>query len=151
MEEVLEVYKREYDSDYPLLCFDESNKQLIQEKIESLPMKRGTPKRYESTYKRNGTSNLFMIFSPLEGKRYVRVTKRRTKVDWADCMKMIVDDLYPHAKKITIVMDNLNTHTPASLYAKFRPEEARRIIEKLDIRYTVSVKRAHLLQITDKP
>lgn len=136
MEEILEIYKRDYNPDYPLLCFDESSKQQIQEVIENIPMESGKPKRYDSEYKRNGVSNLFMIFEPLGGKRHVRVTKQRTKKDWADCMKMIVDELYPHAKKITIVMDNLNTHTLASLYGRFAPEEARRITEKLDIQYT---------------
>jgi hypothetical protein len=136
MEEILEVYKREYDSERPLLCFDESSKQQIQEVIESLPMKPGTPERYDSEYVRNGVSNLFMIFEPFEGKRHIEVTEQRTKKDWAHCMKMIVDELHPNAKKITIVMDNLNTHSPASLYSTFTPEEARRIAEKLDIQYT---------------
>lgn len=136
MEEVLEIYKREYDPEHPLLCFDESSKQQIQEVIESLPMKPGQPMRFDGEYKRNGVSNLFMIFEPLRGKRRVQVTEQRTKKDWADCMKMIVDELYPDAKRITIVMDNLNTHSPASLYGRFTPEEARRITEKLDIQYT---------------
>jgi len=136
MEEVLEVYKREYDEDNPLICFDESSKQQIQEVIESIPMKPGKCTRFDSEYKRNGTSNLFMIFEPLTGKRHVEITERRTKKDWADCIKMLVDELYPNAKRITIVMDNLNTHTPASLYGRFSPEEARRIIEKLDFQYT---------------
>ena len=136
MEEILEIYKREYDEDYPLLCFDESSKQQIQEVMESLPMKPGKAKRYESEYKRNGTSNLFMIFEPFKGKRHVKVTKQRTKNDWAECMKEIVDKLYPKAKRITIVQDNLNTHTPAALYGRFSPEEARRIAEKIDIQYT---------------
>jgi hypothetical protein len=136
MEEILEIYKGEYDKDYPLLCFDESSKQQIQEMIESLPMKPGQTERFDSEYKRNGVSNLFMIFEPFKGKRHVQVTEQRTKKDWADCIKMIVDDLYPDAKKITIVMDNLNTHTPASLYGRFPPDEARRITERIDIQYT---------------
>jgi len=136
MEEVLGIYKREYNEENPLLCFDESSKQQIQEVMESLPMEAGKPMRFDSEYKRNGTSNLFMIFEPFGGKRHIQVTEQRTKKDWADCMKMIVDELYPNAKKITIVMDNLNTHTPASLYGRFSPEEAGRITEKLDIQYT---------------
>lgn len=136
MEEVLEIYKKEYDSEHPLICFDESSKQQIQEVIESLPMEPGKPERYDSEYERKGVSNLFMIFEPFEGKRHVEVTEQRTKKDWADCMKMIVDELYPDARRITIVMDNLNTHTPASLYRAFPPEEARRIADKLDIQYT---------------
>lgn len=119
-----------------MLCFDESSKQQIQEVIEKLPMKSGSPERYDSEYVRNGVSNLFMIFEPFEGKRHVEVTEQRTKKDWAHCMKKIVDELYPNAKKITIVMDNLNTHSPASLYGTFGPEEARRIAEKMDIQYT---------------
>jgi transposase len=136
MEEVLEIYKREYNPERPVLCFDESSKQQIQELIESIPMESGKPMRYDSEYQRNGVSNMFMIFEPFAGKRRVHVTEQRTKKDWAECMKMIVDELYPDAKKITIVMDNLNTHTPASLYGKFAPEEARRIAERLDIQYT---------------
>lgn len=136
MEEILEIYKREYDSEHPLICFDESSKQQIQEVVESLPMKPGKPERYDSEYERNGVSNLFMIFEPFKGKRHVKVTEQRTKKDWAHCMKMIVDELYPDARRITIVMDNLNTHTPASLYGTFAPEEARRIADKLDIQYT---------------
>ncbi len=99
-------------------------------------MESGKPLRFDSEYERNGTSNLFMIFEPFEGKRYVHVTEQRTKRDWAECMKMIVDELYPEAKKITIVMDNLNTHSPASLYGRFSPEEAQRISSKLSIQYT---------------
>ena len=136
MEEILEIYKRPYDQEHPLLCFDESSKQQIQEVIENIPMEPGKSMRFDSEYKRNGVSNLFMIFEPLMGKRHIEVTGQRTKKDWADCMKMIVDELYPNAKKITIVMDNLNTHTPGSLYGRFSPEEARRITEKLDIQYT---------------
>lgn len=136
MEEILEIYQREYSREYPLLCFDESSKQQIQDVIESLPMEPGKPLRFDSEYERKGTSNLFMIFEPFEGKRYVHVTKQRTKRDWAECMRMIVDELYPNAKKITIVMDNLNTHSPASLYGRFSPTEARRIASKLDIQYT---------------
>lgn len=136
MEEILEIYQREYSQEYPLLCFDESNKQQMKDVIESLPMEPGKPMRFDSEYERNGTSNLFMIFEPFEGKRHVHVTEQRTKKDWAECMKMIVDELYPDAKRITIVMDNLNTHTPASLYGRFSPAEARRISRKLDIQYT---------------
>jgi hypothetical protein len=136
MEEILEVYKREYQEENPVVCMDESSKQQIQEVIESLPMKPGITEKYDSEYERKGTSNLFMIFEPLKGKRHIEVTEQRTKKDWADCIKKIVDEMYPNAKRITIVMDNLNTHTPASLYGRFSPEEARRITEKIDIQYT---------------
>lgn len=136
MEAILDIYKRPYDEQYPVICFDESSKQQIQEVIEVLPISPGEVLKYDSEYKRNGVSNLFMIFEPLQGKRHVRVTDQRTKKDWAECMRIIVDELYPKAKKITIVMDNLNTHTPASLYGCFEPSEAKRIADQLDIQYT---------------
>jgi truncated hemoglobin YjbI len=136
MEAILDIYKRVYDPLCSLLCFDESNKQQIEEINEKLPMRPGSIEKYDSEYKRNGVSNLFMIFEPLQGKRHVKVTDRRTKEDWARCMKEIVDELYPEAERITIVMDNLNTHTPASLYDHYEPEEAKRIADKLDIQYT---------------
>jgi len=101
-----------------------------------LPVRPGEVMRYDSEYERNGVSNLFMIFEPLKGKRHVKVTDRRTKIDWAECMRFIVDELYPEALKITIVMDNLNTHSPASLYTRFDPATAKRIADKLDIQYT---------------
>lgn len=132
----MDVYKRPYDERFPVLCFDESSKQQIQEVINSLPMKPCEPTRYDSEYKRNGVSNLFMIFEPLGGKRRVKVTDQRTKKDWAECIKLIVDELYPRAEKITIVMDNLNTHTPASLYAKYEAPEAKRLAEKIAVEYT---------------
>lgn len=136
MEAVLEIYKRPYHQDNPVLCFDESSKQQIQDVVNALPMKSGHVARIDSEYQRNGVSNLFMIFEPLQGKRWVKVTERRTKIDWAECMKFIVDELYPDVSRITIVMDNLNTHTPASLYSCFDPVTARRITDKLDIQYT---------------
>jgi len=136
MEDILETYKRPYDPKKPLIGFDESNKQQIQDVIESLPMKEGKPKRFESTYKRNGTRNLFMFFEPLAGKRRVKVTKRRTKQDFAVCMKELVDEMYPSANKIVLVMDNLKTHHLGSLYETFSPVEAKRIAEKLEIHYT---------------
>lgn len=133
---MLQIYKRPYDSLNPVLCFDESSKQQMEDIIAPLPVRPGSVEKYESEYKRNGVSNLFMIFEPLRGYRQVEVTDRRTKIDWARCMKMIVDELYPEAKKITVIMDNLNTHTPSSLYEAFSPQEAFRIAEKLDIQYT---------------
>jgi DDE superfamily endonuclease len=136
MEAILDIYKREYNPLNPMICVDESSKQQIQEVIEKLPMRPGNVEKYDSEYIRNGVSNLFMIFEPLQGKRHVQVTDRRTKEDWAKCMQYIVDELYPEALKITVVMDNLNTHSPASLYDCFEPEEAKRIADKLDIQYT---------------
>lgn len=136
MEAILDIYKREYNPLNPLLCVDESSKQQIQEVIEKLPLRPGSCEKYDSEYVRNGVSNLFMIFEPLQGKRHVQVTNRRTKEDFAKCMKYIVDELYPRALKITIVMDNLNIHSPASLYECYKPEEAKRIADKLDMQYT---------------
>jgi hypothetical protein len=136
MEAILDIYMRRYDPTHPLVCFDESSKQQIQEVIDSLSVIPGHASKFDSEYVRNGVSNLFMIFEPLAGKRYVKVTNQRTTIDWAQCMKTIVDELYPNVERITIVMDNLNTHTPASLYSTFEPEEAKRIADKLDIQYT---------------
>jgi hypothetical protein len=136
MEDVLEVYKRPYQADYPLICFDESSKQQIQELIEPLPMKEGKPKRVESSYERNGVSNLFMFFDPLKGKRRVKVTKYRKSLDFACCMKELVDEMYPKAHKIVVVMDNLNIHSLGSLYMAFEPAEAKRIIDRLEVHYT---------------
>jgi hypothetical protein len=136
MEAVLDIYKRNYNPLNPVVCFDESSKQQIQDLINALPPRPGDVAKIDSEYQRNGVSNLFMIFEPLSGKRHVKVTDRRTKIDWAECMKFIVDELYPDALKVTIVMDNLNTHSPASLYSCYDPAIAKRISEKLDIQYT---------------
>lgn len=136
MERILTVYKRPYNPKNPLVCFDESNKQQVEEVKDPLPMKPGEIERFESEYVRNGVSNIFMFFEPLIGQRNVKVTDRRTASDWAYCMKELVDEMYPQAEKITVVMDNLNTHTQASLYKVFEPEEAKRISDKLDIEYT---------------
>lgn len=136
MEAVLDIYKRSYNPLNPVLCFDESSKQQIQDLVDMLPIKPGKIARYDSEYQRNGVSNLFMIFEPLQGKRHVKVTDRRTKIDWAECMKFIVDELYPKALRVTVVMDNLNTHSPSSLYASFDPATAKRIADKLDIQHT---------------
>ena len=136
MESILDIYKRVYNPLNPVVCFDESSKQQIQDLVDALPVRPGAPAKFDSEYQRNGVSNLFMIFEPLQGKRHIKVTDRRTKMDWAECMKFIVDELYPKALKVTVVMDNLNTHTPASLYVRFDPETAKRIADKLDIQYT---------------
>lgn len=132
----MDVYKRPYNPLNPVICFDESSKQQIEDLIDELPMKPGEVAKFDSEYERKGVSNLFMIFEPLQGKRWVRVTERRTKVDWAECMRFILDELYPEVPKVTIVMDNLNTHSPASLYSCFDPATAKRIADKLDIQYT---------------
>lgn len=136
MEDVLDVYKRPYDSNFPVVCMDESSKQQIKEIREPLPAVPGKPQRYDTEYERNGVSNMFIFFEPLAGSRDINVTDTRTAVDWAMQIKTLVDDSYPNAEKIILVMDNLNTHTGASLYKTFSPEEARRILERLEIHYT---------------
>ena len=136
MEDVLEVYQRIYDPERPVVCMDESSKQHLREVRIPLPMKPGTPERFDTEYERNGTSNIFMFFEPLVGKRHTDVTDRRTAIDWALQIQDLVDNRYPAAKCITLVMDNLNTHVGGSLYKAFSPSEAQRILAKLDIHYT---------------
>ena len=136
MEDVLEVYHRPHDPKRPLVCFDECSKQQTKETRLPLPTQSGSIAKYDSEYERNGTSNLFMFFAPLEIWRHVKVTNQRTMVDFAFCMRDLVDIHFPEAERIILVMDNLNTHKFASLYEAFPPEEARRIIEKLEIHYT---------------
>ncbi len=135
MEDVLDVYARPRDPRRPLVCFDESNKAQHRETVEPLPVAPGQPARQESTYERNGVSNLFMFFAPLENWRHVKVTDRRTAVDWAQCMQELVDVHFPEAERIVLVQDNLNTHLPAALYTAFAPEEAKRIWDKLACHY----------------
>ena len=136
MEDVLEVYTRPYDPRYPQVCMDEISKQLLRDTRQSLSMEPGKPKRQDYEYERGGVVNLFLFCEPLQGRRWVDVTERRTKTDWAHQIKELVDVRYPEAKQIVLVMDNLNTHTPASLYEAFEPCEARRLAEKLEIHYT---------------
>jgi hypothetical protein len=136
MEDVLDVYTRPVDPKRPLVCFDESNKQQTIEVQVPLPLEPGQPQRYDTEYERNGVSNLFMFFAPLLNWRHVKVTDQRTAVDWAHCMKDLVDIHFPDADQIVITEDNLNTHTPASLYAAFPPEEAKRIWDRLEFHYT---------------
>lgn len=136
MEDVLEVYKRPYDEKRPVVCMDELNKQMIKEIQTPLPAEPGKLQRFDTEYERNGTSNIFLSFEPLKGKRQLKVTERRTKVDWAHYIKELVDEEYPEAEKIVLVQDNLNTHTGASLYEAFDPSEAKRILEKLEFHYT---------------
>lgn len=136
MEEVLDVYKQPYNPDYPQVCMDEKSTQLIGEVRVPLPAEPGEPLRYDTEYTRNGTANIFMAFEPLAGQRYTKVTEQRTKVDWAHFIQELVDQHYPHVEKIRLVMDNLNTHTKASLYEAFDPAEAKRIADKLAIHYT---------------
>jgi len=136
MEDVLEVYQRPYSEEYPQVCFDETSKQQVKETRLPLPVEAGHPARYDYEYERNGVSNLFMMFAPLEGWRHVKVTDHRTCIDWAYCIKELVDIHFPNAEKIGLVLDNLNTHLPASLYKAFLPEEARRILDRLEFHYT---------------
>ena len=136
MEDGLDVYHLPYDADAPVVCFDESSKQLVVEQRIPIPAKSGQPERYDYEYQRNGVRNLFMFFSPLASWRHVKVTRQRRHFEWAHCMKDLVDIHFPNAKKIRIIQDNLNTHNPAFLYAVFEPAEARRIIDKLDFHFT---------------
>jgi len=136
MEDVLEVYTRPHDPARPLVCLDETSKQLVAETRTPIPMQPGQPARYDYEYERNGTASLFMLFAPLEGWRHVKVTERRTAVDYAQVLKELSDVLLPKAEKILLVQDNLNTHTPASLYEAFPPEEARRLAERFEWHYT---------------
>ncbi len=136
MEDVLAVYKQPYDPKRPVVCLDESSKQHTQEVREPLPPKPGKLVRYDTEYQRNGVSNLFLFFEPLAGWRQLSVTDTRTAVDWAQQIKHLLDVRYPDADRIQLVMDNLNTHTPASLYKAFDPAEARRLAERLEIHYT---------------
>ena len=136
MEDVLDVYTRPKDPLHPWVCFDESNKQLVAEKIEPLPAEPGQPERYDYQYESNGVSNLFMFFEPLASWCHVEVTDHRTAIDYAQQMKYLVDERYPDAIKITVIQDQLNTHDPASLYKAFDPAEAKRILDKLEFHYT---------------
>jgi len=147
MEKVLEVYKRPYDKRFPVVCMDESPKQLIRETRLPVPMSPGMPARYDYEYERCGVCNIFMAGEPLAGKRMVRVTERRTKRDWArfterrtkrDWARFVkeIAEQYPQAERITLVMDNLSTHKPGSLYDSFSPEEAKRLWDRFDFVFT---------------
>ena len=136
MEDVLDLYAQSYDPLIPQVCFDERPCQLISETRVPLPAEPGQPERYDYEYKREGTCNLFAFFQPLAGWRHIQVTNQRTAIDFAHCMKDLVDVFFPSAKMIRIVLDNLNTHTPAALYQTFPPEQARRILSKLEFHYT---------------
>jgi hypothetical protein len=136
MEDVLEVYHRPYDPQRPMVCMDECSKQLIGEVRTPLPPKPGQIAKYDSEYERLGTANVFMAVEPLGGKRKLRVTDRRTRVDWAQFIRFLLMTVYPEAAVIVLVMDNLNTHSIASLYEAFEPELARALAARLEIHYT---------------
>ncbi len=136
MEDVLAVYTRPRDADCPLVCLDETSKQLIAETRVPVPMKPGRPARFDYEYQRNGTANLFMLFAPLEGWRRVKVTERHTAVDYAHVLKELADIHFPTAKTIVLVQDNLNIHAKGSLYQAFPAAEARRLVERFEWHYT---------------
>lgn len=136
MEDILEVYHLEYDPAYPVVCMDESSKQLIGEVRDPIPCKPGHPVHIDDEYVRNGVVEIFIEVEPLGGKRHVAITEHRTRKDWALQIKGMLDERYPDVKKVRLVMDNLNTHSIVSLYETFEPQEARRLMERLDIHYT---------------
>lgn len=136
MEQVLDVYKRPYDKANPVVCMDETPKQLIKEVRKSVPMKPGFEKRVDYEYSRCGVCNVFMVSEPLAGKRYMKVTQNRTKKDWALLVRYICDKLYPKAETITLVMDNLTSHSAAALYETFAPAEAKRLWDRLEFVFT---------------
>jgi|TARA_Y100000310_G_C20555852_1_gene750483 hypothetical protein len=136
MEDVLDLYEEPYDPKRPKVCFDETSKQLVEDKRPPKSLKPGHPEYYDYEYKRNGTRNLFMAFEPQRGWRHVEVTRHRKSYDFAHQMKWLVDKVYPDADVVRLVLDNLNTHRPASMYETFEPTEARRITKRLEFHYT---------------
>ena len=136
MEDVLEVYHRPYNEKFPMVCLDETNRQLIGQTRKSIEAKPGRNKRVDYEYRRNGVVNLFMMFEPLKARRHVKVMDQRTRKDFAHCIRELVDVHYPGAEKIILVLDNLNTHSEGSFYEAFEPAEARRLAEKVEIHYT---------------
>jgi transposase len=136
MEDVLDVYKRPADPGYPCVCLDERPVQMVSETRQPLPMELGQPERYDYEYRREGVANLFIFFAPLQNWRHIEVTERRTKADWAECIRDLVDVHFPEAQVITVVQDQLNTHNPAALYEFFPPAEAKRLLDRLEFHFT---------------
>jgi hypothetical protein len=136
MEDVLAVYKRPYDARRPQVCLDEASKQLLKDKRERLQMRPGDPEHYDSEYEREGVCSIFVASEPLAGRRYLQVREQRTRKDWAAFVRDLIDEQYPQAETIVLVMDHLNTHSPASFYEAFEPAEAWRLSQKLEIHYT---------------
>lgn len=136
MENVLDIYKKPYNEEYPVVCMDESPKQLIEEITTALPIKPGQEARVDYEYTRHGVINIFMANEPLKGRRMVEVTEFKTKKDWARFIKRIADEMYPNAQKITLVMDNFKTHSASALYETFVPEEAKRLWDKFTFVFT---------------
>ncbi len=138
MEDILDVYCRPYNPRRPLICMDEMGKNLVKDKHPPEDMKPGQPRREDYTYEKKGASNVFIACEPLAGKRYLKVSRRRTKKDWAHFLKELLTEHYPQAEKVVLVMDNLNTHSPASFYEVFSPQEAKALADRLEIHYTPS-------------
>src|SRR5680860_1759099 len=136
MEDVLDVYHRPHDPTRPLICLDETSRQLLADSRPALAVAPGRPARHDPEYVRGGVVNLFLVCAPLRGWREVRVSAQRTRIDWAQCVRELVDVHYPDAEQVVLVMDNLNTHSPASLYEAFPPAEAKRLADRLDIHDT---------------
>ena len=136
MEDVLEIYKLPYHAQRPVICMDEMPKQLLAETREPLLCRNGQPAKQDYEYKRNGVADLFMVFEPLQGQRFVEVAEKRRKIEWATVMKKVADELYPHAGKIVVILDNLNTNTPSAFYETFEPQEARRLMERFEFHFT---------------
>ena len=136
MEDVLEIYRLPYDAKRPVVCMDEMPKQLLADIREPSGCEAGKPAREDYEYKRNGTEDLFIVFEPLQGKRFVKVEDQRRRLEWAHFMKFVVDELHPEAEKIVVVLDNLNTHTLASFYETFEPAEARRLADRIELHFT---------------
>lgn len=136
MEDILDLYAEPYDPAYPVVCFDEFPYQLVSEIQTPLPLQPGKPLRYDYEYHREGTCNLFLFLEPLTGWRHVKVTARRTQQDFAVCMCELIEVYYPEAQKVRVVLDNLNTHSPAALYATYPPEKARHLVKKLEFHHT---------------
>ena len=136
MEDLLALYTQPEDPKRPLVCMDEVPKQLISDVRAPIPAQPGQPERVDYAYQRNGVANLFMFFEPFRGKRHVRVTDTRTRIDWAEAMRELSDEIHPEAEQIVVVLDNLNTHTPAAFYLAFEPEEARRLVQRFEFHFT---------------
>jgi len=136
MEDVLDIYKRPYNKQYPVVCFDETTRQLIGETRAPVPAQKGKPMRYDYEYVRNGVAHLLVMFEPLTAKRFVKITESHTQIDFAYCLQYLAEHLYSEAKKIILVLDNLRVHTLASLYLVFPPEKARALAQRFEIHFT---------------
>jgi len=147
MEDILDLYTQPYDAKRPLVCMDETSKQLVSEVRTPIALRPGQPARYDHEYRREGVCNVFMFFEPLRGWRAVDIRARRTKQDWVYSMKQLVEEHYPEADVVIVVMDNLNTHNPAAFYEFFDPAEAKRILDRLEVHYTP--KHASWLNMTE--